>query len=65
MNERTSPTAAQALYGHLPRAESVERPQRRTAQSIADAMFPSLAAQPKPKPPAHPLLPRLKRAGEF
>jgi hypothetical protein len=59
------PTAAEALFGHLPKAESAERPQRRAAQSIADAMFPALASQPKPKPPPHPLLPRLKRAGEL
>jgi hypothetical protein len=59
------PTAAEALFGHLPRAEPAERAQRRAAQSVAEAMFPKLAPAPKPKPPPHPLLPRLKRAGEF
>jgi hypothetical protein len=56
------PTAAEALFGHLPKAEPAERPQRNG--SIAAAMFPSQPAQPKPKPPEHPLLPRLKRFGE-
>jgi hypothetical protein len=58
------PSAAAALYRHLPSAGREPVQQRRAAQSIADAMFPALASQPKPKLPPHPLLPQLKRAGE-
>ena len=43
------PTAAEALYGHLPRAEPVERLQSNTS-SIGQAMWPSLGPQPKPPP---------------
>jgi hypothetical protein len=67
MTER-EPTAAAALYGHLPSAER-EPVQQRTPRfsnlakpSVAQAMFPSLPSLPKAPP--HPLLPRLKRAGE-
>ena len=38
------PTAAEALYGHLPRAERPER--TRPQSSLADALYP----RPKPKP---------------
>jgi hypothetical protein len=46
------PTAAEALYGHLPRAEPVQRPQRNTS-SIGQAMWPSLGPQPKPPTDRH------------
>jgi hypothetical protein len=54
------PTAAGALYPHL-KSGTPQRPQRRAAQSISEAMFPNLARAPKPRPPEHPLLPRLTR----
>jgi hypothetical protein len=45
------PSAAEAIFGHLPRAEQVERTQRNT-NSIGQAMWPSLG--PQPKPPTNP-----------
>jgi hypothetical protein len=57
------PSAAQSLYSHL-KAGTPERRSERN-RSVAEAMFPNLAPAPKPKPPEHPLLPRLKRAGEL
>jgi hypothetical protein len=48
------PSAAQALYGHLPRGtpDVVERRARR--DTIANEIFPSLA--PRPQPPKNPYL---------
>jgi hypothetical protein len=40
------PTAAEAIYGHLPSGSSTEVEQRR-ASSLGEAMWP----RPKPKPP--------------
>jgi hypothetical protein len=56
-------SAAQSLYPHL-RTGTPEPAQRRAQSHLASTMYPSLSSQPKPKPPPHPLLPRLKRAGE-
>jgi hypothetical protein len=58
------PTAAGALYPHLKSGTPERRPERRAAQSIAAALYPNLARAPRLRPPEHPLLPRLKRAGE-
>jgi hypothetical protein len=45
MNDRP-PSAAEAIYGHLP---SQERSVRQVSSvSVADAMFPNLAPKPKP-----------------
>src|SRR5262249_5303147 len=57
MNERTS--AAQALFPHL-RQGTPESAQRQQPASVAAAVFPNLKRAPQPKPPPHPLLPRLK-----
>jgi hypothetical protein len=46
MPDRTPPTAAQALYGHLPSA-GPEPPQRREPNSIADALYPALSREAK------------------
>jgi hypothetical protein len=43
------PSAPQALYGHLPSAD--REPVQRQQPRLADAMFPSLAPTPQPKPP--------------
>ena len=45
MAQRDPPSAAQALYGHLPSAARVERPERKV--SLADDLWP----RPKPQPP--------------
>jgi hypothetical protein len=50
MPERIPPSAAAALYSHLPSAARAPVQQRRTPQSVADALYPALA--PKPQPPA-------------
>jgi hypothetical protein len=54
------PTAAQALYGHLPSVEPAPPPRQQPA-SVAAAMYPSLI--PKPSPPAP--RPRLTREQAF
>ena len=55
-------SAAASIYPNLPSTDRalVQREQR----DLAAAMYPRLARAPKPQPPPHPLLPRLKRAGE-
>jgi hypothetical protein len=47
------PSAAEALYGHLP-SQLPERPAQRSSISVADAMWPALA--PKPKAPPREIL---------
>jgi hypothetical protein len=54
------PTLASNIWPHLKTDKEPAQPQRRQ-NDLASAMYPSL---PRPKPPPHPLLPRLKRAGE-
>jgi hypothetical protein len=55
------PTAAQALYGHLPSAG--REPLQRQQPSLAEALYPSLV--PKPKPPTNPARPRQTREQAF
>jgi hypothetical protein len=52
-------TAAAALYPHLRSQVSEPRQQRRTGNSVAAAMWPSLL--PKPPQPANPLRDSLLR----
>jgi hypothetical protein len=57
-------SAAQSIYPHL-KAGTPEPAQRGTQSNLASTMYPAQPAQPaQPKPKPHPLLPRLKRAGE-
>ena len=42
-----APSAAEALYGHLPRAEPPTQQQH--AQSLSAAMYPTLTPKPQPK----------------
>ena len=46
MAQRSEPSAAQALYGHLPSAVRPEVKQRQP--SLADALWPSLSPKPPP-----------------
>jgi hypothetical protein len=49
------PTAAQALYGHLPSAEPAPPPRQQPA-SVAAAMYPQLTPQPpQPQPAPRPI----------
>jgi hypothetical protein len=51
MPSRSEPTAAQALYGHLPSAARPEVKQR--PGSLAEALYPALAPKPSPAPKRH------------
>jgi hypothetical protein len=53
-----------SIWPHLPSAFAPERsPANKQQQTLAATMYPRLARAPQPKPPPHPLLPRLRRAG--